>query len=104
MKKIIFILIALCGILLISNFPVNDDLASTHSYSENKISQKLTTQNKTALRSDAQTAIPFPTSDLIILAIMGLIFAKKHQSLAKKHRNLTKNLQNEINSDSVFNL
>lgn len=102
MKKTLIILLTLCGIMLASNIQAKN-IDFNNGSSQNENSANLTTLNDASNPSGSNTTIPFPATDLMILAIIGFFFAKKHQSLAKKHRDLTQKKQSDTNTDSILN-
>ena len=98
MKKNIFLILTI-SILVLTNSTLANNNDQINNNEQTKNTESLA---KTQNISVANSEVPFPTSDFIILLFIGLFLAKKHQSLAKKHRDLVKKHKIDINPDSIL--
>lgn len=92
MKKTLVLFLIACGIVFTSNIQAKN-LDNINEVWQNSSSQSLVATQDISEDRDLNTQAPLPASGLIILIILiivGLFFAKKHQNLAKKHQNLAK--------------
>jgi len=101
MKKIMIIFLTVCGIVLSNNIQAKN-IDNINGVWLNNNRNGLVVTKDILLPDKSNTELPFPSADLMLLAIIGVFLARKHQSLAKKHCDLAKKHKDNFNPDSVF--
>jgi len=94
MKKTLILFLMICGIVLTSSIQAKN-LDNSNEVWQNENTPILTATQGTSEASDLNTPASPPAAGLLILAIVGFFFAKKHQNIAKVHRDLAKKHQGD---------
>lgn len=89
MKKTLILFLMICGIVLTSSIQAKN-LDNSNEVWQNENPPSLTATQGTSEASDSDTKTTPPASGLLILALVGFFFAKKHQSIAKERQDLAK--------------